>query len=163
MDPSLFPFLFGGLGGLPDPATYAPAPYPSNPFESPGFSNPGAMDAAIAGAPYQAPATVAGSVGGNVANAPPGEPMNLAPPNPGSMGAVPGGVGGARAQAANPASMLQQSLRGVQAMQPPAPQKVATPHAPQLARVQPSQLINTLASLGIGPAQAVGLGLGRIR
>jgi hypothetical protein len=166
MDPTLFPFLFGeGFGGGAGAPPPAPAPFPPNPFTGPGFSNPGAMDAALAGAPYQPPGAVAGSVGGNVANAP-GPPMSLAPPNPGSMATVPGSTpppGLAQAQAAggNLGNALQNAMRGVQAAQPPAPQKVATPHAPQLGKVPPSELINMLSSLGIGPQQAVGLGFGR--
>jgi hypothetical protein len=165
MDPSLFPFLFGegfgGAAGMPPPA---PAPLPPNPFAGPGFSNPGAMDAALAGAPYQPPDQVAGSVGGNVANAP-GPPMSLAPPNPGSMATVPGGSpppGLAQAQASggNLGNALQSAMRGMQAITPQAV-KPTTPHAPPIAKVPPSELINTLSSLGIGPTQAIGLGFGR--
>jgi hypothetical protein len=160
MDPTLFPFLFGeGFGGGAGAPPPSPAPFPPNPFTGPGFSNPGAMDAALAGAPYQPPAAVAGSVGGNVANAP-GPPLDLSPPNPGSLAPVPTAMG-AQAKPPGIQGSLQDAMRGVQAAQPPAPQKVATPHAPQLGKVPPSELINMLSSLGIGPQQAVGLGFGR--
>jgi hypothetical protein len=37
----------------------------------------------------------------------------------------------------------------------PVAQKVSTPHAPQVAKIQAGNLADLLASLGIGPQQAL--------
>lgn len=50
---------------------------------------------------------------------------------------------------------LLKTLRGVQAPAAPTPQKVSTPHAPQIAKIQGGALADLLASLGIGPQQAL--------
>jgi len=168
---SLFPFLFGegfgGGAGMPPPA---PATMPPNPYGPPGSVMPegligppemqGPQPPGLAGAPYQPPGSTSASVGGNMANA----PMSLAPPNPGSMAAVPTSAALGQSRVADPnkvARAIQMASRGVQAAAPPAPQKVSTPHAPVLSKVGASDLINTLSSLGIGPQQAVGLMFGR--
>lgn len=61
--------------------------------------------------------------------------------------AVPGSAGG------DPSKMLA-TLKGV--VTPPAPvaQKVSTPHAPPMAKLQGGGVAELLASLGIGPQQA---------
>ena len=46
---------------------------------------------------------------------------------------------------------LANALRGVQAPAPPVAQKIATPHAPALAKIQGNQLASLLASLGVAP------------
>lgn len=118
------------------------------------------LGASLAGAPYQAP--------GSAPVAPPipfptprpmdvpGMPMDLLPPNPGaSAGAMAQGGGGAMS-----GSMLQNALRGVQMMQPPAPQTVRTPPPPKVEPVHPSEVINMLSALGIGPHQIMTAGGG---
>lgn len=102
---------------------------------------------------YQAPGTAAGIQGGNAAAA----PLSLAPPNPGSMAGVSGG-GIARP---NPASALQNAARGVQMMQPPAPQKVATPHAPPIKAMDPGQLVQMFTALGVSPQDLMRMRLAR--
>lgn len=99
--------------------------------------------------------------------APPGTPQ-AAPP------LVPSGAPMALGAAVNPPAMplavgpkpeakqedrLLEALRGIKAPEPPAYQKVATPHPPPTpTQVHPSQLINLLSSLGISPAMLPRLG-----
>lgn len=140
MDPSLFPFLFNN------------APLPSQP--------------PILGGGYVPPDQVAGSVGGNVAAAPP----ITTTPQPGAGNVVPGQgsfapptptppVGAAQAQGGGLGS-LGSILQGVKAMTP-ARQDVKTPTAPHPAAVPAQRAIDLLTSLGIGPREAVGMGLFR--
>lgn len=138
MDPSLFPFLFNN------------APLPT---QTPTL-----------GGGYMTPDQVAGSVGGNVAAAPP-VPVTTTP-QPGAGAAVPGQGGfappvppaAALANAQGGLGSLGSILQGVKAMTP-ARQDVKTPAAPHIAAVPAQRAIDLLTSLGIGPQQAVGMGL----
>lgn len=141
MDPSLFPFLFNN------------APLPTQ--------------VPTLGGGYMTPDQVAGSVGGNVAAAPP-VPITTTP-QPGAGATVPGQE--SFAPAPSPAAATAQAqggglgslgsiLQGVKAMTP-ARQDVKTPAAPHIAAVPAQRAIDLLTSLGIGPQQAVGMGLFR--
>lgn len=89
------------------------------------------------------------SLGAALEPAPAGVPIpRPRPPEAPTAAAAPAAAGGTDA--------LLKSLRGVQMPAPPTPQKVSTPHAPAVAKMsQQSGLIDLLASLGIGPQQAL--------
>jgi hypothetical protein len=69
---------------------------------------------------------------------------------------APGGTYAAQTSqsAVNDPSRLLNSLKGVVAPPPPVAQKVGTPHAPTMAKLQGGNVAELLASLGIGPQQA---------
>lgn len=61
------------------------------------------------------------------------------------------------AAGAVPTNALANALRGVQAMKPPEPQRVATPHPPAQRPIQGGELVNMLAALGMGPRDVFSL------
>jgi hypothetical protein len=137
------------MQGPPTPAVIGP---PSGMRSDYAASYP-TLGASLAGAPYQNPATVAGSVGGNVGNVPMPQPR----PQDGGQTAGPPGVGGQ--QGAGGKSIMD-ALRGVKTPPPPEAQSVRTPSQPQLAPIKGGEFINLLASLGVGPQELMRLRLG---
>lgn len=162
MDPLTLQMLLGG--------TAAPQAFPNNPampamrpdaVVAPDPSVLGAtyptLGASLAGAKFQDPATVAGSVGGNVANAPVATPFGgdtLPSGATSTMGQMPGSTG------AGGGSSIRDALRGVTAPAPPQAQTVRTPAAPALAPIKGGELISMLTSLGIGPQDLMRMKLG---
>lgn len=121
----------------------APMPAPQS-FEQTNTGNPMMMGPSEA---YRSePAGVPTSLGAALT---PGGGVPLPQPRPADApGATP-------VPAAGGSDALLKSLRGVTAPAAPTPQKVSTPHAPQLGKIQGGQLFDLLASLGIGPQQAL--------
>jgi hypothetical protein len=142
----------------------APAPYPLTPFFGPGTGLPeGAgkpggigsdlLGAGAAGAAYAPPGQTAASVGGNAA----GAPLDIR-----SEAQKTGGAGTAQARGPSVQQGLAEALRGVQAMAPPQAQRVDTPPPPRPHAIGPSNLVQTLMALGIGPQEFTNL-VGRRR
>lgn len=174
MDPDILAWLMsGGMGPQPGamlPGVSAPAGAPAvaPPVVAPP---PVAPVAAMPPAPMVPPQSFEPTNTGN--------PMMMRPPEPymsepaQSLGAAltPAPAGGsgvplpqprpANAPGATPvpetggSDALLKTLRGVQMPAAPTPQKVSTPHAPQLGKIQAGGLADLLASLGIGPQQAL--------
>lgn len=71
----------------------------------------------------------------------------------GTLGSGPASASGASAAAGSDA--LLKTLRGVKAPEAPTPQKVGTPSLPALKPIQGGAYFDLLASLGIGPQQAL--------
>src|SRR5262245_14350790 len=140
----------------------APVP-PTGPL--PGFEGVGrlsapAMDASMAGAPYQPPGQTAASVAGSAGNAPEalsGQDIAADVPNLGAYGGGWTGAGGgpqnvqpASLNVGQAASALQNMARGIQAPTTPV-QTIRTPPPPQMAPVGASGFVNLLSSLGFTP------------
>jgi len=120
-----------------------PAPLPPvQSFEPTNTGNPMVMgpNEAYRSEPYQGggvPSTLGRALNGPV-------PVPQARPAE-APGAAPAGGGNA----------LLNTLKGVKMPDAPVAQKVSTPHAPQVAKIQAGNLADLLASLGIGPQQAL--------
>jgi hypothetical protein len=84
---------------------------------------------------------------------------NTPPADTGSSEA--GGMGGGKAPFAGTGNKFLDALRGVQAPAPPKVQTVGTPNLPPLRPIDQGELVKLLASLGIGPQQAMSMKLGR--
>lgn len=165
MDPeTLAMLLFQGSGALPAPqpvvAPIAPPPAPQMAQGVP-VGPPAPM--------VQPQSFEATNTGSQMMMRPPepymSEPMGVPQGAAPTLGAaLDGGVPVPRprpaeapgaAPAAGGSDALLKSLRGVTAPAAPTPQKVSTPHAPAIAKLQGGGLIDLLASLGIGPQQAL--------
>lgn len=156
MDPQLLAALLGpeGMMAMSQPPVVPPAPAPPMIAPPPALAQaPAAMPPPMTMAPNEAyrsepigiPVSAAPTSFG-AALEPAGVPLPQARPTsaPGPAPVAP--VGG---------DALLNSLKGVKAPEAPTAQKVSTPHAPQLAKIQGGALFDLLASLGIGPQQAL--------
>lgn len=148
MDPDILRLLLGGMGG-----GLTGVPGPDLAGGTPGMMMP-PVASSMPGAdmlPAPMPAPVMPSLGAALDPVPsfPGGSPPLPTIRPaGAPGPTP------LAPAAGSDALLK-TLRGVQMPAPPVPQKVSTPHAPTLAKIQGGGLADLLASLGIGPQQAL--------
>lgn len=175
MDPELLAFLFAGGGaGLPVIPPPMPTSAPVVPVPTPTTMGTPQQE------PYRSELMPASGMmprpQEDYRTQPAGLPTTSVPmpmPRPSNLGAAldggggyagnpwsPGGIGDASAaMGSSPrvgsSNALLQSLRGVQAPAAPTPQKVSTPHAPQLRPIQGGGFADLLASLGIGPQQAL--------
>lgn len=171
--PSILPGMGAG-SQMPQPPLSPPVARPAEPYMSqlPPMSDLGAGGTLPA---TQAPPSIMAlgmGAGGALPTpqAAPPVPMPAAgpnslgaalEPNPTGYGTNPWSSGGVLAPGAGGAAKpgggdaLLKTLRGVQAPAAPVPQKVSTPHAPQVAKIQGGALADLLASLGIGPQQAL--------
>lgn len=143
------PVLPAGPTVPPPGASYGPpAPFPPvQGFEptnvTTGFGAPKSVE------PYMSEPMPAGpvpSLGQSLEPAPQGVP--LPKPRPADAPTA------AQANAQQGAGLLK-TLQGVQMPKPPEAQKVATPHLPTLRPIQGGGIFDLLASLGMGPQQAL--------
>lgn len=168
MDPALLIALLGpeGMSALMGSASAAPA------MAAPPPVIPALPPPALAGDSFGPPAPMPAPQSFEPTNtmgpriAAPNEPYRSEMmPQPASLGAAlepqvpmprprPEMAPGA-APAAGGGDALLKTLQGVKAPAAPTPQRVATPNAPVLRPIQSGGFMDLLASLGIGPQQAL--------
>lgn len=162
MDPELLSLLFGGIPGMTGPVAAMPqtvaggapiapmavpptlAPPLTRPIE-PYMTDPLAMGTPTPQMPTMAaqPASLGASLEPTIPF-----PRPRPPEAPGGTYGAQGPMGG------NDPSKIAAALKGVVAPQAPQAQKVGTPHAPTLGKLQGGNVAELLAQLGIGPQQA---------
>lgn len=162
LDPMLFNLIFGG------PAAAQPLPVPAPVPQIPATPPPALMGDAF-GPPAPMPPMQSyepTNIGPRIAapnEAYRSEPMPSlgASLEPRSTGGVPvprprpSEAPAAADQQSSASDRLLQSLRGVKAPEPPVAQRVATPSLPTLRPIQGGGFVDLLASLGVGPQQAL--------
>jgi hypothetical protein len=168
MDPELLQMLMlGGGGGFPAPMVPPPGML-SPPTAVQGFGDAAALTQAPVVPPMRPvePYMTDPLAAGTPAAVPP--PTGVVPPvpTPTTLGAAlepsvpmpqprPAGAPGATPSMNGVAAKsLTDTLRGVIPPAPPQAQKVSTPHAAPMAKLQSGNVADLLASLGIGPQQA---------
>lgn len=177
MDPELFQALFGGMGGGA-PGAMVPPPGMLGGMTAPqGFGDAAALTAA---GPQMMPKPVEPYMTDPLATGAPPAPAPVPMPmprpelaQPASLGAVLDPTAGVplprpRPAEAGPGAVtpplkdfelakakgITDALKGVVAPPAPQAQKVSTPHAPAMAKLQGGNVAELLAQLGIGPQQA---------
>ena len=85
--------------------------------------------------------------------APSGAPVENPPAMPPAIGPAPSQMAGLVNQAGADPNRILATLRGIQAPAAPVPQHITTPHPPATHAINPGNLAQLFASLGISPSQ----------